>query len=184
MPDNTPRNTAESTIREAAVERFAEAYKRSNSLKEVGTFLTTWSIVIAVLFALIVMPASYRTGELIMTLLVSGLLGMIGLGMGAVVAALGRILRAATDSAVNTSPFLTDEDRAVAMSFTPPRVRSWAAIGIDTDCASRSAPVQFLRADISPLAVLFAERESFAPVERREASGRTRGKRGAGRRWN
>jgi hypothetical protein len=184
MPDNTPRDTAGNTAREAAVERFTEAYKRSGSLKEVGNFLATWSIVIAVLFALIVTPTSYRTGELIITLLVSGFLGMIGLGVGAVVAALGRILRAATDSAVNTSPFLTDEDRAAAMSLTPPPKggRSWAAIGIDPNCAPQSVPAKFPRADISPLAVLFAERESFAPVERRDAAWRRRGKRGTGRR--
>jgi hypothetical protein len=50
-------------------------------------------------------------------IVLAGLVGIVCYALGTVVAAQGQILRAALDSAVNTSPFLSNDSRATMMSL-------------------------------------------------------------------
>jgi hypothetical protein len=58
----------------------------------------------------------------------AGFIALIGCGLGKIVVAQGKILKASLDNAVNTSPFLSEADRLELMSVIRPP--PWSLIGI------------------------------------------------------
>jgi hypothetical protein len=176
------------TPNEVAVRKYEDAYKRSRSMKEMGNFLMTMTVIVTLFFALTGLTVSHRGSDALIFLLLAGFMAMIGLGVGMMIVALGQILRATLDSAVHTSPFLSDQDRIAAMSLvpSPEQQRSWATIGLDPGISAPVPPPAppRTRDAHSPLAVLFAEREPLIPGDRSEPEGRRRVGRLVRRRWN
>jgi hypothetical protein len=110
----TPRNLKK---------RYSDAYLVSkvtvsfgNLMKIIGVLLTG-VIIVAALF----MSRQAGAGAAVIVvggIIAAGLSGLLLYLLGILVAAHGQVLQATLDTAVNSSPFLTDADRAAIMSLT------------------------------------------------------------------
>ena len=108
-------------------QRYVEGYKASDLLVSLGGVIKIIGYVIggiAVLIGIIgfiVAASSYNPGSGLGIALVAILYGAIIVFFmfvyGALIAAIGHLNRSAQDSAVNNSPFLTDDERASILSL-------------------------------------------------------------------
>jgi hypothetical protein len=122
-----PRATVAGSPRraEAVLRRYRDAYRVANTIVAIGTTIKVVGAVVAAAVFLF-------TGSTVLSLLRSnyglvivGLVGAIPAAIiwllfwlfGVLASAQGQVLLASLDGAVNTSPFLTDDQRADAMSI-------------------------------------------------------------------
>jgi heme/copper-type cytochrome/quinol oxidase subunit 4 len=106
------------------MKRYTDAYLVARATNGFGILIKVIGIVIGILLALIGFMVASQSGPRDPM----SILGIIGIAfgvftgalfyiIGVLVSAQGQILKASLDSAVNTSPFLTNEDRAKVMSL-------------------------------------------------------------------
>jgi len=106
---------------QALISRHKDAYTVANVTVTVGNVIKAIGILVG---AVIVMgsmmefsPHGGMNTQLMLGLLTALLVGLLFYFVGVLVSAQGQILKASLDSAVNTSPFLTNEQRAKIMSL-------------------------------------------------------------------
>ena len=108
------------TIR-AVVGRYSDAYLTARAINGLGGVIRTVGIVVGVVIGLPALGLAFKEG-------VGVLVGLMGIALagcvatlfyllGTLVAAQGQILKATLDTAVNTSAFLSPDDRAAIMSL-------------------------------------------------------------------
>jgi hypothetical protein len=105
--------------------RYTDAYRLARAIVGVGTLVKVLGIVAAAIILLVGFEmvdgnfnATSRNGVLLTSLLVAGLAWLLFWVLGVLISAQGQILKANVDEAVNTSPFLGDNQRAQIMSLT------------------------------------------------------------------
>jgi hypothetical protein len=136
LPENkvTPAEQKTKNVRKATVsgstevasvtKRYNDAYLVARAINGFGYLIKIISIVIAVLLVLIGFIVANQNGPRdpmsvvgIMGIFVGIISGALFYIIGVLVSAQGQILKASLDSAVNSSPFLTNEHRAKIMSL-------------------------------------------------------------------
>ena len=173
------------------VKRYADAYKFPKSLLEMGGNLKRLGISVGLLVFLIGVCCGDFAGFLL-ALTLAGFFSLISIGLGMIVSAQGQNLCASLDAAVNTSPFLSAQERADVMSLAPQR--SWNAIGINSispanaqgngtekTTAPQLPTFQEFTPIESPIAALIAEAQMVEAA--RSARPGRRPSRFASRRW-
>lgn len=119
----TTKTRAESAYGERIVRRYRDAYSVANEIVAQGNGIRVLAIVAAVLIAAaFILLALAAKGVVGLGAVVLGAVIAIGVGLilhsvGVRVAAEGQHLLASLDIAVNTSPFLSGEERVSAMSL-------------------------------------------------------------------
>src|SRR5437867_11438385 len=101
--------------------RYWDAYVTARMTTTIGTVVKVIAIIVTAVIVLAGGLYGDQNNQVVQGLL-GGLIMAIVFGtplyvLGILVAALGQILKAALDSAVNSSPFLDNEDRATIMSL-------------------------------------------------------------------
>ena len=101
--------------------RYTDAYRVASALIAIGTTVKVTGAVVAVIIVLasIYLHDSLGSRELIGGLLIAGVIGLFFWIAGVLVTALGQFLRASVDTAVNTSPFLSDAEKTKMMGIAP-----------------------------------------------------------------
>ena len=101
--------------------RYTDAYRVASALIAFGTTVKVIGAVVAVVIVLAGIASSDSLGSraLIAGLLLGGVVGFIFWIAGVLVTALGQFLRASVDTAVNTSPFLSDAEKTRMMGIMP-----------------------------------------------------------------
>jgi hypothetical protein len=107
--------------------RYVDGYKSSSTLVSLGNIIKIIGYVIAALivvggFIAFIVAASNNSpgsgfGVFLLCLLYAGLVVLGAYVYGSVIAAIGHILRAAQDGAVNNSPLITNDERASILSL-------------------------------------------------------------------
>jgi hypothetical protein len=100
----------------ALMKRYRDDYLVAKATATIGKVIKGIGILVGVL-GLAVVLQSRSTGAGLVTLLVPAFVGALPYCVGVLVAAQGQILLATLDTAVNSSPFLTNEDKAKVMSL-------------------------------------------------------------------
>jgi hypothetical protein len=110
-----------SSVVSAVVHRYADAYVVARTIDGVGSAIKVIGLVIGALLALGSLVAGSKGGFAIMIafvgIAVAGAIATVLYLLGTLASAQGQILMAALDSAVNSSHFLTDQDRARIMTL-------------------------------------------------------------------
>jgi hypothetical protein len=105
----------------AIIGRYSDAYLVGRAINGFGDAIKVVGIVVAVLLALpgVLFAVQAHAGVLAAFAIViyAGCVALSSYLFGTLVAAQGQILKAALDIAVNSSPFLSNAQRAVAMSL-------------------------------------------------------------------
>ena len=105
--------------------RYGDAYLHANTIVTIGNTIKVIGIVLAALIGLVTLlllatmsqaKASDEMGLVFIGFGVAGIVGMVCYALGTLAAALGQLLQAHLDSAVNSSPFLSNELKAEVMS--------------------------------------------------------------------
>jgi hypothetical protein len=106
------------------MKRYTDAYVVGRAITGFGSLIKVIGIVIAILLVLIGFLVAAKNGPRetisylgIIGIVVGVLSGALFYIIGVLVSAQGQILKASLDSAVNSSPFLTNEHRAKIMSL-------------------------------------------------------------------
>jgi hypothetical protein len=127
----TPATSLRTT---SVVKRYTDSYRAAKFQTGIGTIVKIASIAVGVLIALVAViaassipiqqPGFFGPTVSIVAPLVQGLgvlggavIAGIGFLFGVMISAQGQLLKASLDAAVNTSPFLANEDRAEVMSL-------------------------------------------------------------------
>jgi len=102
--------------------RYTDAYRVASAIIAFGTTVKVIGAVVASIIVLAGIASSDSLGSsgLIGGLLIAGIIGLIFWIAGVFVTAQGQLLRASLDTAVNSSPFLSDAEKAKMMGITPP----------------------------------------------------------------
>lgn len=100
----------------ALMKPYRDAYLVAKATATIGEVIKGIGILVAAL-GLIVAAQSGSTGTALVIVLVPAFAGALIYCVGVLVAAQGQILLATLDTAVNSSPFLNNEDKAKAMSL-------------------------------------------------------------------
>jgi len=111
----------------SAVDRYRDAYRVANGVVWIGSAVKVLGFVIGSLFALgggTQLEGSTRLGVILFGVLVAIAFWIVGV----FVSAHGQLLQATLDTAVHSSPFLTNEERASAMSLTIPTLGRRTAV--------------------------------------------------------
>jgi hypothetical protein len=101
--------------------RYTDAYRVARVIVGVGNLVKILGIVAAVVVVLVgfgVTNSMNTAGPLIASLPLALVTWLLLWALGVLVSAQGELLKANIDKAVNTSPFLVDEQRAEIMSLT------------------------------------------------------------------
>jgi hypothetical protein len=123
------RSVGKATVRESYVvaslmKRYTDAYIVARTITGFGSLIKVIGVVIAALLVLIGFLVAAQNGPRepisylgIMGVVVGVISGALFYIIGVLVSAQGQILKASLDSAVNSSPFLSNEHRAKIMSL-------------------------------------------------------------------
>lgn len=125
------RTNAQTQSKNPLSSRYLDAYRIAKTLDGAGQLIKTFGLMIAgglVFLGLVLAgsvagnfrgPDASGVGGIVFFLfgLIAALIGLISWVIGIFVSALGQLLKADIDAAVNTSPFLTNSDRAEVMSL-------------------------------------------------------------------
>jgi hypothetical protein len=172
---------------EVAFRRYTEAYQAPRLMLSTGKGVKGIGVGFSLLVFLVGICNSYRGMDTFVFFIISLFLGLLTFGLGMIISNQGQILQYSLDTAVNTSPFLTERERADVM--LSPR-RSWDSIGIGSlppinstePVAEKNVDYQYANRQIeSPVTALIAEAQAIEAV-RLPRSGR-RPSRFASRRW-
>lgn len=103
------------------VTRYKDAYRVARTTVSLGSSVKAVGMILAALVVMggLLASEAFRSGyfPLLTALPVAVLLWLGSWVLGVLVSSQGQILKANLDDAVNTSPFLSDVDRAQAMSL-------------------------------------------------------------------
>ncbi|SRR6266404_93786 len=100
----------------ALMKRYRDAYLVAKATATIGKVIKGIGILVAVLGVIVAVQSASRGTGLVIFLL-PAFVGALLYCVGVLVAAQGQILLATLDTAVNSSPFLTNEDKAKAISL-------------------------------------------------------------------
>jgi len=100
---------------EAVRQRYKDAYLVAGAVGGVGTAIKAVGIILGVL--LVLGGALADSIATIPALLLAIVVGVFFFVLGTLISAQGQVLKAGLDTAVNTSPFLTNDQRALSMSL-------------------------------------------------------------------
>ncbi len=105
-------------------QRYRDAYLVSKVTIGFGNWVKRIGFLLAgvIFFGALIMSLEANNAEEILVVggfVVAGLIGLLFYLIGVLVAAHGQVLQATLDTAVNSSPFLTDADRVEIMSLSP-----------------------------------------------------------------
>lgn len=110
-----------STVVTSVTSRYSDAYVVARTVDGVGLTIKTVGILIGALLALASLASASKGGAGIllafMGIAVAGTIATVLFLLGTLASAQGQILKATLDTAVNSSHFLTDQDRARIMSL-------------------------------------------------------------------
>jgi hypothetical protein len=103
----------------AVMRRYHDAYRVANIIARVGESVKVVGVALAILFGFLGLFSASQVGTagLFAGLFAAALFGVASWLSGVLVNALGQLLIASLDGAVNGSPFLSDDQRARAMSL-------------------------------------------------------------------
>jgi hypothetical protein len=101
---------------QAVGQRYKDAYLVAGALSGVGTAIKAIGIILGVLVALVGLVAGSAEFTL-PAILAAVAVGVFFFVFGALISAQGQVFKASLDTAVNTSPFLSNEERAAIMSL-------------------------------------------------------------------
>ena len=114
MDHNKTNRTRRSAVyADAVINRYTDAYRIAGITVGFGTVVR---VVGGVLGAAVLFIGSHEFG-LVQALFVAALVAAIFFFIGMLLATQGQVLKATLDTAVNSSPFLTDNQKAIAMSL-------------------------------------------------------------------
>ena len=104
------------------IKRYKDAYLYARWVDGIGTFIKTIGIILAILLVLAIFIVGSNTSYGLVISLLAGIIAGVFIGGpfyigGIFVSAGAQVLKASLDSAVNSSPFLTNEHRAKIMSL-------------------------------------------------------------------
>ena len=110
-----PQSSARHHRRAQAVRRrYIDGYRVANSVNGFGQFIKVGGLVLGlVVWAGVAQVAGSGAGGFVFGLIVAAIFFVIGV----IVAAQGQLLKATLDTAVHSSPFLTNDARAAVMSL-------------------------------------------------------------------
>jgi len=99
--------------------RYADAYITARAINGFGSLIKLFGIIIALLLGLVLVIASFQFESPV--IIFGGILLAVALGLpiyilGVVVSALAQMIKSIADTAVHSSPFLTDKEKASVMS--------------------------------------------------------------------
>jgi hypothetical protein len=99
--------------------RYQDAYRVGNSVVGTGNAIKTVGILFGGLIGLVSLSAASSVGAsaFVVGALVGGVVCLLFWSYGVTVAAQGQMLLATLDSAVSSSPFLTNDERATVMGI-------------------------------------------------------------------
>jgi hypothetical protein len=125
---DTPPEVKTIASNNQAVRRYQDAYTVAKTANAFGTFTKTIGLISAGIIGVIGLIMMLLTATslgagagfvmLLFTLTLGAIVGAIFYILGIALSALGQNLMAALDTAVNSSPFMTLEQKAQAMNFT------------------------------------------------------------------
>ncbi len=120
----SPQNVATSPYSEKVMSRYTDAYRIAKVIVGVGRLVKTLGFVAFVVVLLISLGIDAATrsnfnfsGAWLAGAVVGGAIWLIAWVLGVLVSAQGQLLKASIDGAVNTSPFLVNDQRAKIMSM-------------------------------------------------------------------
>jgi hypothetical protein len=118
-----PQAAASSVYTEKVMSRYTDAYRVARVIVSVGRLVKTLGViafVVALLIGIGIDYVSHYTPPVawLAGALVGGIIWFVAWVLGVIVSAQGQLLKANIDEAVNTSPFLVDDQRAKTMSLT------------------------------------------------------------------
>lgn len=109
------------TVVTAVTNRYSDAYLVARSVNGVGVAIKGIGLVIGVVLALVSLGAGTNGGLGVVFafagIAVAGAIATVLFLLGSLASAQGQILKAVLDTAVNSSHFLTDQERAQVMSL-------------------------------------------------------------------
>ena len=118
---------ASTTTRAAlVVQRYRDAYRVGNAIVAIGTTIKLIGLVLGAAIFLISLLGGAAIGQqsgsaalasLTTGAVVGGVVGLLFWLLGVLISSQGQVILASLDVAVNGSPFITDDDRAAAMSL-------------------------------------------------------------------
>ena len=118
-------------LRSELHKRYQDAYIHARTINGLGQLIKVVSVLVGIIFAVLgVLGGTARDGSPILVVMAVGIgiaIGGSGFIAGVVIAASGQMLKAQLDTAVYTSTFLTDAERASIMSL--PIIASASASG-------------------------------------------------------
>lgn len=100
--------------------RYSDAYRVAGALAAIGNVLKLVGFVGAVLVGVlsaIYLPPEARAAGLVFGLIIAGIWFAVFFVSGLIISAQGQLLQATLDGSVNTSPFLTNEQRSEVMGL-------------------------------------------------------------------
>jgi hypothetical protein len=106
---------------EKVLERYTDAYRVASVIVGVGNLIKILGIVSGVVIVLVgfgVASTTNTPSALFAALPVALIIWLVFWALGVFVSAQGQLPKASVDGAVNTSPFLVDQQRARVMSLT------------------------------------------------------------------
>lgn len=110
-----------SSVIAAVASRYSDAYMVARTIDGVGVAIKTIGLVIGALLALSSLVAGSKVGGGVIVALMgvaaAGAVATVLFLLGTLASAQGQILKATLDTAVSSSHFLTDQDRARIMSL-------------------------------------------------------------------
>ncbi len=115
----THERATETTILSTPSHRYKNAYAKAKAIDDVGFTIKTLAIALGMIIVFGGLIISIEEGlSFFVWSLVSGAATAIPFYiLGIIISAQGQILKATLDTAVNTSPFLADDEKANAMSL-------------------------------------------------------------------
>lgn len=119
----TRESANSSRAAKAVMARYQDAYGVARAIAGIGTLIKTVGMLLGGLIAFVFMlgssqvPDYQKFGAFILGLVLAALVGGTFYLFGIVISALGQLLQAGLDTAVNTSPFLSHDQRANTMSL-------------------------------------------------------------------
>ena len=98
--------------------RYQDGYRVAKVIQGFGEACKVLGIVIGVLVTIVGLIASSISGfVLVIGLVLGAIVGFVGWAIGVLISAQGQLLQATLDTAVNSSPFLSNNQRAKIMSL-------------------------------------------------------------------
>lgn len=101
----------------ALMKRYSDAYLIARATATIGKVIKGIGIVVAALGVFVAVNNMQAGAQALVIVLLPAFVGALLYCVGVLVAAQGQILLATLDTAANSSPFLTNEDKAKAMSL-------------------------------------------------------------------